>query len=331
MKKRDSRFELLRIISMFLIIIYHYGLYGNWNNSGLKIQVFSPWGQIGVSLFLLISGYFLSARDYSLKKAWFRNKKLWIKVIFYSWLLLLLCLIFNWGIFPKREYGYAVFPVIFNEYWFITSYIILIFLTPILNPIINNKSEKNIILYIFFFMIVGDIMPIIKNNGLPDIFNVGVMIPPYLIAGYLKKYKKIPKISTGIILVIIGISAEYLSLVMLQHPHLGFRTDNFTFGIFPLISAVGLFSIFLNFPSFHSSAINWIASGVLASYLITEHPLFRMYFWQKLLDVGRFQDPTWKFILMGLLIAIVTVFVCSLIDKVYEFIRRLFKRVHTSY
>lgn len=64
MGKRDSRFELLRIISMFLIIIYHYGLYGNWNNSSLKTQIFSPWGQIGVSLFVLISGYFLSTQDY---------------------------------------------------------------------------------------------------------------------------------------------------------------------------------------------------------------------------------------------------------------------------
>lgn len=79
--------------------------------------------------------------------------------------------------------------MIFNEYWFITSYIILIFLTPILNPI-KNESEKNIVLYILFFLIVGNIMPIIKNSGLPDIFNVGVIIPPYLKAGYLKNIKR---------------------------------------------------------------------------------------------------------------------------------------------
>lgn len=50
-----------------------------------------------------------------------------------------------------------------------------------------------------------------------------------------------------------------------------------------------------------------------------------------MLNVGRFQNPTWKFILMGIFIAVVTVVVCSLIDKVYEFIRMLFRRIRISH
>lgn len=71
--------------------------------------------------------------------------------------------------------------------------------------------------------------------------------------------------------------------------------------------------------------------AMLAPYLIAERPLFRMYFWQKLLNVGRFQNPTCKFIVMGILLAIVTVLVCSLIDKIYEFIRIFFRRIQHSY
>lgn len=32
MKLRDSRFELLRIASMFMIVISHFAVYGNWDD-----------------------------------------------------------------------------------------------------------------------------------------------------------------------------------------------------------------------------------------------------------------------------------------------------------
>lgn len=65
---------------------------------------------------------------------------------------------------------------------------------------------------------------------------------------------------------------------------------------------------------------------MLASYLITEHPLFRIYFWQKLLHVSQFQTPFWKFVLMGIVIAVVTVFVCSLVDRVYVKIKNVMEK-----
>lgn len=120
------------------------------------------------------------------------------------------------------------------------------------------------------------------------------------------------------VVTLLGAILEYISLIVLKHGMMKLDMAEFTFGVPPLITAVGIFFIFLNFPSFHSRVINWIASGVLASYLITEHPLFRMYFWQKMLHVTQFQTPFLKFVLMGIVLAVVTVVVCSLVDKVYE-------------
>ena len=70
--------------------------------------------------------------------------------------------------------------------------------------------------------------------------------------------------------------------------------------------------------TFYSKAVNWVASGVLAAYLITEHPRFRLVFWDQFLNVARFQNPTWMFILMGIVIAFVTVIICSIIDHLYQ-------------
>lgn len=72
-KKRDTRFEVLRIISMVFIISSHFSLYGNWNEKSRHIistMQFQPLGQIGVYLFVMISGYFLSTRSVNFKNAW---------------------------------------------------------------------------------------------------------------------------------------------------------------------------------------------------------------------------------------------------------------------
>ncbi|OUM68412.1 hypothetical protein PIROE2DRAFT_3857 [Piromyces sp. E2] len=65
-KKRSSNFELLRIISMFLIVIHHFSFHGDMNFDTKKVTLNRLWvqflvftGKIGVSIFILISGYFL--------------------------------------------------------------------------------------------------------------------------------------------------------------------------------------------------------------------------------------------------------------------------------
>lgn len=90
-KKRDWRFELLRIFSMFLIVATHYFASDNWDVH-VNPARFNSWatavhdsfimlGQIGVTLFVLISAYFLSSRNDSPIP---RMIKLWTQVFIYS-------------------------------------------------------------------------------------------------------------------------------------------------------------------------------------------------------------------------------------------------------
>lgn len=312
---------------MIMIVAYHYTMYGNWNKenfSDIKIQFFRPWRQVGVALFVMITGYFLANCESNLNKSLHRAKKIWIKTIIYSWIILLCTFVFHFGSFYKRDFLYAVFPVIFDEYWFITSYIVLILLTPVLNIAIEKLNKRNLLRVLVIIMLFADIVPFIKNDGtsnapLGNMFSVGAMLAPYLIAGYIKKYGIKTKTWQAGIIAFVGIVLEYLSLIILKNGIMVLDIASFTFGLLPLVAAFGIFMLFLNLKEFHSRWINWLASGVLASYLITEHPLFRIFFWQKLLNVGRFENPTWLFIVMGLLIAVVTVIVCSILDKVYSF------------
>lgn len=245
-------------------------------------------------------------------------------------------LVFHFGICGHRDYLFAIFPVVFDEYWFISSYIVLIFLTPFLNWMVKNLDKRKFLIYLGIILVAADIMPFIKNDGTPNapmgtMFSVGAMLAPYLIAAYVHKYGMRIRTSIGLLIMLTGAGLEYLSLIVLRRSIMGLDIGSFTFGLFPLITAVGIFMLFLNLKPFYSVWINWLASGVLAAYLITEHPLYRMYFWHKLLNVGRFQNPTWLFILMGVVIATVTVLVCAVVDHVYQFGRGIVsKHLHRS-
>lgn len=322
MKKiRDSRFELIRIISMIFIIMAHYNLYGNWSGNiihNFKMELFRPWGQVGVCLFVMITSYFMSNKDTDLKLSFSRNKKLWIKTIYYSWLILILTFVFNPKLLGLKQIILAIFPVISGEYWFITSYIILIFLLPFLNLMVKKSDKSELQKYIGIIIVATDIMPNIQKFNVPlgGTMSVGAMLAPYLVAAYIRKYNFKLNNLKNIFIIMVGVLLEYLSIfIMSKHSN---DPAKFSRGLLPLVIGTGIFLLFVNCKPFHSKTINWLASGVLASYLITEHPLFRYTFWDDILNVSKFQNPVWLFVLMGLIIALISVILGSVIDHIYQ-------------
>lgn len=72
-KERKSNFEILRILAMILIISYHFVFHSNYNYWTINahdfiLRAFWLFGEIGVNLFMLISGYFLVCSKFSWKK-----------------------------------------------------------------------------------------------------------------------------------------------------------------------------------------------------------------------------------------------------------------------
>ncbi len=62
--KRYSNIELLRIVSMLLIISFHYAYKGGFTDdipliNGYIIKMFWMFGELGVNCFMLITGYFM--------------------------------------------------------------------------------------------------------------------------------------------------------------------------------------------------------------------------------------------------------------------------------
>lgn len=89
-RQRNSSIELLRIITMIMIVFHHFAYHGNfkWDINELTIPHF--WydyiimgGKIGVNVFILISGYFLINNNTSIFN-FKKIAKMWGEIFFYS-------------------------------------------------------------------------------------------------------------------------------------------------------------------------------------------------------------------------------------------------------
>ena len=155
-KGRKSSIELLRIISMIMVIAYHWQLHGN--NDGIISslisvkQIFSffwgSWGSLGVDIFFIISAFFL-VKSSTVKVS--RVLPIILKVSFYGVAVLLILNICSWVDFDIIETIKSTLGVFAYQYWFLTVYVVIYFFHPALNMIIEAASKK----YLLWMMAVA--------------------------------------------------------------------------------------------------------------------------------------------------------------------------------
>ena len=119
-KTRDSNIELLRIISMILIIlhhmVYHTKIYMYSGKNHFVSLILLAGGKIAVILYILIMGYYSKESKFNIKKP----LNIIFKVIIYSTLFII--------IFKDNQHNIEEY----TQYWFVNTWIILLFLTPII-------------------------------------------------------------------------------------------------------------------------------------------------------------------------------------------------------
>ena len=131
---RSSNIELLRIVSMFMIILFHFSVHGSWPEGGplasdVAVEMLSFGGKLGVNCFVLITGYFMVKSRLKLASLLRVVFETW----FYSFAILLLFLLVQPDLVTEEKLRKAILPVISGEYWFITCYIALMVISPLLN------------------------------------------------------------------------------------------------------------------------------------------------------------------------------------------------------
>lgn len=323
-KNRDSRIELLRIFSMFLIVISHFSLesVSCWQHNGspieaVKLLYFDVLGQPGAIIFFIISGFFYSSNfqfDDSKKRTMQQIWKIWSKTFFYS--VIILAVAFLYIKKPSlKQIAVAILPFSFNEYWFVTCYIITIVLSPWLNKIIDLISITEFKdLWIVFFILM---FPGLLNAGI--INNFILALSGYFTGAFIKKYRIQMEHITSKQIIILGILDYIIMLISIVLSKLigisTYHSAHFTHFPLSYILAVCIFLLFLKIKPFKNKIINLLASGVFAVYLITVHPLFYSYLWMNIVHIQVYKN-TGIFVssMIMIIISVIICIICSIVD-----------------
>lgn len=293
-KKRDANIELLRIVAMLMIITLHFNnqskallvLGEHASNVQIFATVLEAIAITGVNVYVLISGYYLSSSKVRLSKVLL----LILQVYFYTLLISgAMMLVGAYSVKPEDKLDRALrylFPISSEHYWFVTAYVIMYVLAPVMNAAVNTLERKQlktvIIGLLTWFCFIKSIVPVKFGTDRMG-YDFGWFICLYLIAAYIRKYNIVlfrdAKKSALVYLISVVVIAAF-SLVFYK---INFDTGNFNYyaGVpyhynffFALTGALGLFSVFRFMrlkENLLAYVIRIIAPYTLGVYLLHMH------------------------------------------------------------
>lgn len=321
-RQRDSKFEILRMVCMILIIAHHLSCHGGYALDAISsvnqgfVKGLIVGGKLGVNVFVLISGYFLCKSKFKPSKL----MKLLLEILFYSFFIYIIFVATGVVEFSTKEFFYSIFPTSTNAYWFMTCYVIMYVLSPFINKILNATSKRECLLLIGFLLILQTILPL---AGFSYLSNVAWFITLYVIAGYLRMFPS--KIADckwfNITLFCLTFVAMITFNVFLDMSIWGMTS------IVCLICSVSLFDVFKNIKrTISSKFINLISSATLGVYLIHDNNYVRPWLWQQFLKCPEMAGE-WFFPLFAIGIILAVYVVCVLIDliRIYAIEKPFFK------
>ena len=336
-KERNSSFELLRIISILLIIMHHYAVHGGFDfyrESSWRlcfVQCLGMGGKIGVNLFVLISGYFLCKSNVNFTKI----VKLELEVIFYCIAIGIVFHLF----FPETESLKDLFleltPLRSKRYWFYNTYIVLVLLCPFINKLIDSLEKKEFRKLLILLFVLWCFIPTIPKFGALEFSCLGWFVFLYCCAAYFRIYSDdLPFKAKSYILCGLGF---YILLLLSVLPFVFFFDGKYRnkFDYFLPMNSILVFAcsiaFFLGFLKLDFGCkrwINFISSTTFGVYLIHSNHLVSPFLWNDLLENSKFLN-TDKLYLHAFCSVVLVYFCCVFIDLVrkYAFEKPFFRLV----
>lgn len=334
-KDRQTGIEILRIIATFMICLGHVNISIYFNvseDSNLYPYVcFMELACLyGVNLFGLITGYVSVSNDWKVKSF----IKIWFEVLFYTVIGLLIAYFCFPELYSRELILQSIFPISKGTYWYISAYLGMLMLSPVLKMFINsldNRKRK-----IFLVILIGiAIYSFLINDiyGFGWGYSASWLIYLYCLGGVLK-YVEIPKFNIKIkrifqsklilslVYIFTVISNWALKLKFANNIYyIGDRIQRYD-NIFILVGSIALFFLFSKIEISSKrlrKVIVFVSSTCLGIYLIQVNPVY----WNQivsqkytyLLNGGKI-----KYVSQLLLHSIATFLVLAGIDKVRQLV-----------
>ncbi|MFQ8630466.1 MAG: acyltransferase family protein [Intestinibacter bartlettii] len=306
---RNSSFELLRIISIIMIIVLHYlgySILDNVNKFTLNYYLTYFIESIcimGVNTFVLISGYFLIMKDkVNIRKV----VDLLIILAFYGFIFYFWMMLVNKTPFNIKDLIKSMIPFWTGKRWFVRTYIILFLISPFLNKGLRELSKKSfekiLFILILFFSIWPSFFPYppVTDDG----YGIINFVLLYTIGAYIRlHYKNDVKVWKYIFIYILCILGTYLGRLYYGYTW----TYNF---ITNIMGSVILFLIFSKLK-IQSKIINYIALFVFGIYMVHYDIQIQDFIYGKLLRCSIYSNSNG--LIIHIIFSITILFLVSLL------------------
>lgn len=288
-KSRLSNLELLRIFSMMLVMMVHYlplrspttteVLINNPFKALLNLELHSI-SIICVHCFILISGYF--GIRWKMKSF----ISLMFQLLFWACMGYIMAKFFIEPFLPSNN-TFTAFSFIsqmiqwYQARWFVSAYITLYVLSPVINSFIDKSTPKQLLNYIIIFYIFSTLFGWFMLSkefatGLSAISLIGI----YLIGGWLRK-STLRMVLWNKKFDMIGFFLCTVTLTLISALLLQLRIRSSIYGYLNpivIIESIFLFQFFRKLDIGSKSWVNFLAASAFSAFLLHCHPFLGTYF-----------------------------------------------------
>ena len=345
-KMRNSNFELMRIVSMFFIVIYNIIIHGKLleNSHGTThfvLYIILATCIVHVNSFILVTGYFQCKSKLKFTKVIQLNNSIW----FYTVSIVLFFIIVKGNTFNSTELLKTFLPISYNDYWFLTNYLILYLISPILNTVINNIDEKKFKRIIVLLLFIDSILPTLTNSSFFNVtlgYSLYHFIFLYFVGAFLRNYpiedwyifKKTSKKALQLISLFIFFLMAFINIInqsaskelLNMHPIIAevgiIFSNSFIAYNNPLVIIQTIaFFVFFSTLNLKSSFINYISTATIGIYLIHDNNNIRNVLYKFL----GFNGNNYSVMILGKILgcAILIFISCLIIELIRKFIFKL--------
>jgi hypothetical protein len=326
-RERDSNMELLRIVSMILVLIVHANFKSLDAPSQLDIEVQTSSSFVRflcesiaiicVNVFICISGW------YGIRPNAFRLIEFIFQILFIR--ILLYFILYMFGLTERWNITDWIRLFTFHKgLWFVNAYIILYIFAPVLNSFVNLTTRHQLKFFLLMFFSAQSIFGFINSDnwfysGSSPLSFFGL----YLLARYVRLYPnkhtthcKYYDILIYLITVLLTTFIAFFSVKFFNRGGLCL----YAYSSPIVILSSFYFFLFFTKITFKSTIINWIAISAFSIYIVHCDPLL---FYPYYLETIRswFANDTLILFFIHIIVLICSIFVLSImLDKIRIFV-----------
>lgn len=328
LRERNVGIDLLKILAMFMIVIWHILGHGGIINS---VETFSlnykiVWlikicASCAVNVYAIISGYVTLGRKYRINDL----LKLWGKVVFYT--ISITLVLFTIGIVPFKIKTLlkSFLPILTNAYWYFTAYVILFLFTPILNKAVLECEKKELRNSMFLLFVLFSVITTFFKRDLFYLnrgYSAVWLIYLYLVGAYIKKYEDDFKYVSNLKYVVGIVLMVVIMWGVKCIPQTYYIQSIFEY-VSPTVFAMSVFYVLL-FKNFsindkNNKIIKIISNATFSVYLIHDNNMIR-----KFLIKDKFAEfsllGSFELVMKIILLALVIYILCVVVELIRKYI-----------